>query len=161
MHVYVCAFLNLCYPCMFEYRRTMTMLEQRKALVEQRKRTAAEARLQKEAMVRAMESLRTDGAKADKVIKKALSGKVSLSAIVQPERSQSAKTRKKKSKSTSELLGVKRQSASAGDPDAESSMDMHMHLASIRAAEKHPAPLPYVSPYEQTNPTSASERAAT
>jgi len=130
-------------------------MEQRQALVERRKRAAADARLQKELMLRAMEELKTDSAKADKVIKKALTGKITLSAIVKPEqRSPSApqKSKKKRSKSTSELLGVKR--TVGGEEEGASNqelLDMHLHFSTLKHQNNVPAPLPYVSPYELTS----------
>jgi len=139
------------------------MFEQRTALVEQRKRAAAQARLQKEAMIRAMDKLRSDAAQADKVIKKALTGKVSLSAIISVDRATSAKSGKrktKKSKSTSELLGVHRTTRSAGDaPDPNSNMDMHSHYSHGKAdsTSGQAAPLPYVSPYDSTFKTTTSD----
>eukprot|EP00607_Mallomonas_marina_P007318 CAMPEP_0182418818 /NCGR_PEP_ID=MMETSP1167-20130531/3190_1 /TAXON_ID=2988 /ORGANISM="Mallomonas Sp, Strain CCMP3275" /LENGTH=638 /DNA_ID=CAMNT_0024593231 /DNA_START=29 /DNA_END=1946 /DNA_ORIENTATION=+ len=131
-------------------QRTARLQREKRELIEQRKRVAAEARLQKEAMIRAMESLRTNGAEADKVIKKSLSGKASIAEIVsntgaETERSKRRKSKNKKNKTTSELLGVSR-SKSAG---AESEIDFHTHLQQ-RSQDSAPVPLPYISPYDTT-----------
>eukprot|EP01041_Mallomonas_annulata_P007698 gene7698-15754_t len=131
--------------------RTQRMLEERQALIEQRKRYAAEARRQKEAMVRAMEALRSDASEADKVLKNALSGKVTLSEIVKggtnrPVSVGRIRKNKSKNKTTSELLGISRANKSAGDT---SDIDLHTHLHSNRQ-EDEPAPLPYVSPYDSS-----------
>lgn len=135
-------------------QRTDRLLKEKQQLVEQRKRASAEARLQKEKMIKAMELLRADASEADKVIKKVLTGKASLNDLVGGG-SKTAGATKKRSKSkknnmsTSELLGLSRTSKSAGD---DSDMEMHSNLQQSRGgvAGAGSAPLPYISPYDSS-----------
>lgn len=132
-------------------QRTDRLMREKQQLIEQRKRGAAEARLQKEKMIKAMDLLRTDAAEADKVIKKVLTGKASLNDLVGggSKTADATKKRKKtkKNMSTSELLGLSRTSQSAGN---DSDIDMHSSLQKSRGADIGSAPLPYVSPYESS-----------
>ena len=133
------------------HRRTERLLKEKQQLVEQRKRAAAEARLQKEKMIKAMELLRSDAGEADKVIKKVLTGKASLNDLVgggsKTAGATKKRTKSKKNMSTSELLGLSRTSKSAGD---DSDMDMHSNLQQSRGGDTGSAPLPYISPYESS-----------
>lgn len=137
-------------------KRTEQLYDQKRSLIEQRKRAAAEARLQKEQMLRAMESLKSDPAQADKMIKKALAGKLSASDIVTGKSGMGGSTKKSgKSKSTSELLGLKRTSNSAGAGNQQSQVDINNQISSQGGRERGDrdamsAPMAYKSPYDST-----------
>lgn len=142
-------------------KRTEQLYEQKRSLIEQRKRAAAEARLQKEQMLRAMESLKNDPAQADKVIQKALAGKLSASDIVSGKLGRTNK-KSTKSKSTSELLGVKRTSNSAGTGEQQSEIDLNNQInsQSVRGRgnrDAMSAPMAYKSPYDSTYVTEEDE----
>lgn len=60
------------------------MLEQRKALIEERKRAAAKTRVQKESITKVMEEVRTNATMANKIITHALTGKITLESLTSP-----------------------------------------------------------------------------
>lgn len=60
------------------------MLEQRKALIEERKRAAAKSRVQKESITKVMEEVRTNATMANKIITHALTGKITLESLTSP-----------------------------------------------------------------------------
>lgn len=60
------------------------MLEQRKSLVEERKRAAAKTKLQKESIAKVMDEVRTNASMANKIITQALTGKITLESLTSP-----------------------------------------------------------------------------
>jgi hypothetical protein len=133
----------------FTYRRAKLMIEQRVSLIEARRESAARAKLQKEQITRVMDEVRSNPAKADKVVRLIQSGKVSLESIMgmngimggtgnSPKKSKS-----KGSKSTSELLAMDRASLSAG-----MSGNYALLFDSGYPLAKSDDPKAYVSPYE-------------
>lgn len=139
--------------------RIKSMLQKRKDLVMERRKAAAATRIQKEAIAKVMEEVRSNASKASTLISKALTGKVSLNDLITPTgRSGSANgKRTKKSKSTASLLGLNstggpesRNTRSEGSPggfDLNGSDDMIMFNAA-QTAEQEQQQHVYVSPYE-------------
>jgi hypothetical protein len=137
------------------------MLEQRQALIEERRRAAIATKLQKESIAKMMEEVRTNASKANKIIGKALSGKMSMDALLSsgspsPSRSKSAeKLRKRKNdvEMSSSNVGLGRQSKSAGENDAFKSGNAGNGDFSkttggiVYSKPENSAPLPFVSPY--------------
>ena len=132
------------------------MFEQRFSLIEARRQAAARAKLQKEAITRVMEEVRSNAAKATKVVNLVKSGGVSLEELVGPNSILSpGKVRKKKNRarsSSSESLGMNRGSQSAGSPTEPNTM-IDIEFGSGKDEE----PRLYVSPYDSgLKPTTAS-----
>ncbi len=125
------------------------MLEQKKSLINDRKKQAAQARLQKETIMKVMEELRTNATKANKIIAMGMSGsKISLDSLtsVNSKSKSRSRSREKKSKSTSQLLN-----AGASSPDGSyfpgGSPGQGGQEAFYSSANDQIAPAPYVSPY--------------
>lgn len=132
------------------------MFEQRFSLIEARRQAAARAKLQKEAITRVMEEVRSNAAKATKVVNLVKSGGVSVEELVGPNSILSpGKIRKKKNRvrsSSSESLGMNRGSQSAGSPTEAGAMFDAEFISG-----KDEEPRLYVSPYETAfKPASAS-----
>ena len=81
-------------------RRTDAMAAMKAKLTDDRRKSAAATKLQKEKISAVMESVRSDASKAQKIISKALSGKISLAALTGTE---TKKKLPKRSKSASNL----------------------------------------------------------
>lgn len=130
------------------------MFEQRFSLIEARRQAAAKAKLQKEAITRVMEDVRSSAAKANKVVNLVKSGGVSLEELVGSSSMLSpGKVRKKKDKikTSMELLGMNRGSQSAGAQAEVEGYDAGF------AFQNEEEPRRYVSPYETGfKPTSAT-----
>ena len=130
------------------------MFEQRFSLIEARRQAAAKAKLQKEAITRVMEDVRSSAAKANKVVNLVKSGGVSLEELVGSNSMLSpGKVRKKKDKTkiSMELLGMNRGSQSAGAQAEVEGYDAGF------AFQNEEEPRRYVSPYETGfKPTSAT-----
>ena len=130
------------------------MFEQRFSLIEARRQAAAKAKLQKEAITRVMEDVRSSAAKANKVVNLVKSGGVSLEELVGSNSMLSpGKVRKKKDKikTSMELLGMNRGSQSAGAQAEVEGYDAGF------AFQNEEEPRRYVSPYESGfKPTSAT-----
>ena len=134
------------------------MLEQRRNLIQDRRRAAAETKRQKESIAKVMEEVRSNATKAQQLISNALAGKLSLAEIAKGTASplgRSKSTNKLQSLSgkkqtTMELLGLDRSTQSAGfsmdsreyDPTKKSS------FLTSAGANDDIVPLPYVSPYD-------------
>lgn len=153
--------------CLFDYnRRISQMLEQRQALVEERRRAAIATKRQKESISQVMEEVRTNATKANQIITKVLTGKLSLDQLASQglggsmKRSKSAgkSHRQRSSRSSSgegspisgDKLGLSRKTKSAGDlggsPDGgqgESSEQLKYSLKSLPSV----TPQTYISPY--------------
>ncbi len=133
------------------------MLQEKQTLIQQRRQFASQARIQKQAMLQAMDRIRTDADKADEVIKKVLSGKASISDVLNQTNANktSTKTKKKKKntayndKSSATLIGLSRtsQSAPSAGEDYDAAIEMHTQLKNNRSGPPA-APLPYISPYD-------------
>lgn len=130
------------------------MFEQRFSLIEARRQAAAKAKLQKEAITRVMEDVRSSAAKANKVVNLVKSGGVSLEELVGSSSMLSpGKVRKKKDKTkiSMELMGMNRGSQSAGAQAEVEGYDAGF------AFQNEEEPRRYVSPYESGfKPTSAT-----
>jgi len=125
--------------------RVKSMLETRISLIADRRTAAAKTKRQTEQLAAVMEEVRTNASKAAKLIGKAMSGTVSLTAIIGTEGSPK-KNKKKKAKSSQELLGLDRESVSAGDA-IERPAGMANKVYS-QNPENAPAK-PYISPFDQ------------
>mmetsp|Transcript_31455 Transcript_31455/g.45274 ORF Transcript_31455/g.45274 Transcript_31455/m.45274 type:complete len:324 (-) Transcript_31455:212-1183(-) len=102
--------------------RIKSMIEQRRALIKERREAARATKLQKEAIAKVMEEVRTNASKANKIITQALSGKITLESLTAPPtspggRSKSASVRRLKNTTSADSLGLAggRTSKSAGD----------------------------------------------
>jgi len=102
-------------------------LQQKQALILERRKTASQTRLQKESIGKVMEEIRSNANKAQKLITQALSGKVTLaslqnSATKKGKRPKSSSGRMNKSKTTGELLNLNNtapaRGGSAGNGDS-------------------------------------------
>ena len=62
------------------------MLNQRKSLVQERKRAAAKTKLQKESIAKVMDEVRTNASMANKIITQALTGKITLESLTSPSK---------------------------------------------------------------------------
>ena len=132
------------------------MFEQRFSLIEARRQAAARAKLQKEAITRVMEEVRSNAAKATKVVNLVKSGGVSVEELVGPNSILSpGKVRKKKNRistTSTESLGMNRGSQSAGPPS-----DANVMFETEFISGKDEEPRLYVSPYDADfKPVSAS-----
>lgn len=85
--------------------RVDKMLEQRHALLEERRKAAIQTKRQKEQLARMMEEVRTNATKASKLITQALSGKLSLDSLAATDGG--SKKTKKRPQSTSKLRQMK------------------------------------------------------
>lgn len=99
------------------------MLEQREALVEERRRAAIATKQQKEQLSRVMEEVRTNATKASQIITKVLSGKLTLDQLADQA---AGGTRRSKSATRTRRHGASR----------SSSAEMEMSSASPMPGEK-------------------------
>jgi hypothetical protein len=134
------------------------MLEQRQALVEERRKAAIATKAQKESLSRIMEEVRTNASKAGQIISKVMSGKLTLDQLASQgldgsmHRSKSASKRrshsggKSQSPVTADQLGLggERRSQSAGQlASSDASADLFKY--SLKPGDVHQQT--YVSPY--------------
>lgn len=128
--------------------RVKVMLDQRKSLTQDRKKSSAQAKLQKEQIARVMEEVRTNASKANQLITKALSGQLNIADF------SAGKKQNKPAKTKSATLGGARarESQSAGgnyDSTTGNTVEgggdnNHQYFdTSDVSAQK-----PYVSPYD-------------
>lgn len=129
-------------------RRIKSMVNQKQSLASERRKAAAQSRLQKESLMKVMEELKTNATKANKIITKAMTSDVPLTELIMPKRSNSASKKMKSSKTTSELLGLGRESRSGG---VNGTGDMSSSVAGFSVSGDGPPPKPYVSPYLSTD----------
>ena len=131
------------------------MLQEKQALIQQRRQFASQARIQKETMLQTMDKIRTDADKAEEVIKKVLSGKASISDVLSQTNTNTKLPKRKSKKNTAyndessgTLIGLSRTSTSApaAGEDSFATIEMHTQLKNNRI-EQEAAPLPYISPY--------------
>ena len=150
------------------FRRIKDMLNQRKSLIEERKRAAAKTKMQKETISKVMDEVRTNASMANKIITQALTGKITLESLTSPGKLKGTAGRSKtatgKGRKTSNgknnrtvdpnRMGLGRESKSAGQ-DAE--FENHMENPENRKTYSLPtlpsenAPQPYKSPYESAD----------
>lgn len=155
-------------------KRTKALLTQKQSLIDERRKTASQTRLQKENIGKVMDEIRSNANKAQKLITQALSGKVTLASLQGtsspgPKRPKSGTMNK--SKTTASLLnmsntngpntrnsmggGMNGRSSSAPDgvgtnDGDESAFPPNTKFAFGKEPEKASA---YVSPYTGTNPS--------
>ena len=115
-------------------KRVTTMLEQKKALIQDRRRAAAQTKAQKENIAKLMESIRTNASKAKAVISAAMSGKVNLADIA-GGKEKKTKTSTQKSKSTHSTTEVLNSSS--------------QNLPSLFKSNDDIGPKHYISPYDE------------
>ena len=125
-------------------RRTDAMMSMKMKLIEDRRTTAASTKLQKEAISKVMESVRSDASKAQKIISKALTGKISLASLTGGD----SKKTTKRSKSASALPSPEKdydKSPSKLPPKPDvSGMGIEDKIGGTGEA----AAKPYISPYD-------------
>jgi hypothetical protein len=83
--------------CILHLRRIKNMINQRKSLVEERKRAAAQTRIQKESIAKVMDEVRTNASKANKIIAQAMTGKITLETLTAPSPGKGTKKAKRRS----------------------------------------------------------------
>lgn len=118
------------------------MEEQRQALIEERRKASISTKLQKESIAKMMEEVRTNASKANKLIRKAMTGGVTMDSLLghssSPSRSRSTEgSRTRKSKT----MQARSQSA-VGESRELTEADLK-----YSNALSHSAPQPFVSPY--------------
>jgi hypothetical protein len=129
------------------------MLDQRSALIHERRKAAIATKLKKESIAKVMEEVRTNATKANKIIAQALTGKITLESLTgggdsMAKRSKSADKLRKKTASqrmASDALGLGRNSKSAGG--FEDTFDEDKLYSALEAGDASPAK-PYISPYD-------------
>jgi CobQ-like glutamine amidotransferase family enzyme len=131
------------------------MLEQRQALIEERRKAAIATRLQKESIAKMMEEVRTNASKANKIIGQALTGNMNVDALLRsgsaatsPSR-KGIKNRSGETEFESRTVGLGRTSKSAGN---ELLPDKAKHEASKTGGILYSKPQdqpaqPFISPY--------------
>eukprot|EP01035_Chromulina_nebulosa_P020900 gene20900-27090_t len=143
--------------------RVKSITQQRRNLIEERRKAAAEVKRQKETIAKLMDEVRTNASKANKIITGALTGKISIKDLSKSgalsvtssnsvRRSKSADHYKSKQdsfeynkpKSTAELLGLSN-SKSRKTPKL---LDNDLDKGGSFFATSEVAPLPYISPYD-------------
>lgn len=118
--------------------------EQKRTLVEDRRRTAAKTKIQKENITKVMDEVRVNASKAQKLITHAMTGKITLDSLLESTNSRSKTAKMKKSKTTSDLLNTNTRSKSANDrKDMQDS-----NVPPKRFGHEDSAPKPYISPYD-------------
>ena len=142
----------------FSRRRTKHLITNRNDLIRQRRETAIKTKLQKDAINKVMEQVRTDAGKANRIIKMVMSGQGTIgqltSASPSPTRGRSS-SEKRTNKSKSPTHGhtapanPNRHSQSAGASDfqrmaADGGGGGHFY----KTVDSQPAPQAYISPYE-------------
>lgn len=147
------------------------MINQRSALIQERRKAAIATKLKKESIAKVMEEVRTNASKANKIIAQALTGKITLESLtstgggsIDGKRSKSADKLRKKTASqrsgqndllSSDALGLGRKVKSAGGQSGydtaefERGMEAADKLAySAVAPQNSSPPKPYISPYD-------------
>jgi hypothetical protein len=165
---------------MNEYRRLNTekkieqtegrvdkMLEQRHALLEERRRAAIQTKRQKEQLARMMEEVRTNATKASKLIAQAMTGKLSLESLSESGSKKSTSKKPQRPQSTSKLrkmkgFGATMDSDLYGNDDGDEEEDARVMakqigLGRVSKSAGHKADLPPTYPHHNNflgeNPT--------
>lgn len=137
------------------YRRTKTLITNRLDLIKQRREAAAKTKLQKDAIAKVMDQVRTDASKANKIIKMVLSGKGTIAELTSvspsPTRARSNSSGRRGSPGTNSM----QMSHSGGGGMSFKHDDRHSQSAGATMGttsnsfmrETNPAPQAYVSPY--------------
>lgn len=142
------------------------MLNQRKSLIQERKRAAAKTKLQKESIAQVMDQVRTNASMANKIITQALTGKITLESLTSPSkikavagtggRSKTAGQTKTKRRDSDDhevdanRLALGRETRSAGqDAEFENRMEdpANRKNYSLPSLSAQNAPQNYKSPY--------------
>jgi hypothetical protein len=142
-------------PC----RRTKNLITNRSDLIRQRRETAIKTKLQKDAINKVMEQVRTDAGKANRIIKMVMSGQGTIAQLTSASpsptrgRSNSEKRTKSKSPTTSQFghtapANPNRHSQSAGAADFQRMAADGGSGGHFRKTDPQPAPQAYISPYE-------------
>jgi len=131
-------------------RRTDAMMSMKSKLIEDRRRTAASTKRQKEAIAKVMDEVRSDASKAQKIISKALTGKISLATLTGDE-----KKKPKRSKSAS-ALNMETQPLPKLPPKPDMS---GMGVEDKLGRSMEDIAKPYISPYDANFADSQSKQA--
>ena len=143
-YLYALIIVNFDYHlCVFS--RTKTLISTRRDLIKQRRETAINTKRQKDEINKVMEQVRTDAAKANKIIKTVMSGNGSISSLTakltSPPKSKKNSSFDKKAKTSDSLLRV---SKSANAVGSERSGGPTVNYST---KDEGPGPQAYVSPY--------------
>ena len=128
------------------------MVDQKEKLLKDRRAMAAQVRLQKENIAKTMDELRTNAAKANKIIEKAMNSSVPLTELL-GSTTLSPTKKQKGTKSSKSLASSSRGSKSADNPFFANSMSAPNTAGSMRSfsLEDDAEPKPYQSPYVPSN----------
>ena len=141
------------------------MLAQKAALIDERRKTSAATRIQKESIAKVMEEIRSNANKAQKLITQALSGKVTLASLTSATSSPSpTRTRPKStgklnsSKTTKSLLNLNKttgnemnRSNSANNMNDSSDLNNVAKTKQYGFKDENTKVQAYVSPYTGTD----------
>jgi len=134
--------------------RIKSMLDQKKSLIQERRKAAIATKLKKESIAKVMEEVRTNASMANKIITQALTGKITLDSLTSSstmeKRSKSAdKLRRKVHKTDSSAIGLGRNVRSAGGEyeGGNGESDGEHNPAYYSGVKDSPNKL-YVSPYD-------------
>ena len=126
-------------------RRIANMNAQREKLKADRRQAAVKTRLQREQIGVIMEGVRGDSTKAEKLVKVAMTGNVSLETLIAPPRednlgAKKARARRKKQKAEEHMARLLRESQSAAE--------QYRDLPSFETKLLNENPAMYISPFE-------------
>lgn len=123
-------------------RRTDSMVMMKQKLNEDRRRTGAATKRQKEAIAKVMEGVRSDASKAQKIISKALTGKISLAALTGTEK----KKKPKRSKSANDMTMTG--GSVSSQIEVLPKLPPKPEVVGGELGESGGVPKPYISPYD-------------
>jgi hypothetical protein len=123
------------------HSRIKQMVDQRQALIDERRKASIATKLQKESIAKMMEEVRTNASKANKLIKKAMTGNMSMDSLLSSSPSKSSRSRSADKSKHKKSDGVRSVSASGQQHDDVS------HDLKYSTNFNQTAPEPYVSPY--------------
>ena len=121
--------------------RIKQMVDQRRALIEERRKASIATKLQKEAISKMMEEVRSNASKANKLIKSAMSGNMSVDKLLSTSPSKSSRSRS----------AGRRSKTAKGEHSSSQSMENNGAPAlTYSTTMNRTAPELYVSPYAVT-----------
>ena len=128
--------------------RMKTMNDQRMSLLQERRKASRETKLQKETIAAVMDEVRTNASKANKMIKAALTGSVTLDSLIKPDTK-----KKKRSKSAPKNrtgMSTKSRLGSTGDSfDNNFTEEMEGNEKMYSVPQAANTAKPYKSPYDE------------
>jgi hypothetical protein len=131
-----------------QFRRTEEMLNMKVKLIDDRRKASASTKLQKDAIAKVMEEVRSNASKANKIITQALTGKISIASLTGDSSPGKKKKKIARSKSATRLAPIEpplRPTYSAGEIQAEDALKSR--LKGTQGVQEGVV-RPYVSPYD-------------